>query len=132
MNVELVETDWGTVVQRRASREPTERGGWSIFHTWWGGASIFNPAVNATMRGNGAGAWFGWPTDPRSEELHAAWLTAPTQEEQTRIATDIQRRAFETAPMVPLGQFFIRTGYRRSLTGVLKGPSPYPWNVRRA
>jgi peptide/nickel transport system substrate-binding protein len=132
MNVELVETDWGTVVQRRASREPVERGGWSIFHTWWGGASIFNPAVNATMRGNGAGAWFGWPTDPQSEELHAAWLVAPTPEEQMRIATEIQRHAFETAPMVPLGQFFIRTGYRRSLTGVLKGPSPYPWNVRRA
>ena len=34
MNVEMVATDWGTVVQRRASREPVEKGGWSILHTW--------------------------------------------------------------------------------------------------
>ncbi|MGE4046500.1 MAG: ABC transporter substrate-binding protein, partial [Acetobacteraceae bacterium] len=34
MNAELVSTDWGTVVQRRVSREPVEKGGWSILHTW--------------------------------------------------------------------------------------------------
>ena len=34
MNVELQETDWGTVVQRRASMEPVEKGGWSVFHTF--------------------------------------------------------------------------------------------------
>ena len=27
MNVEIVQTDWGTVTQRRASREPVEKGG---------------------------------------------------------------------------------------------------------
>ena len=43
MNVDLQETDWGSLVQRRVSREPVEKGGWSIFHTWWPGISIMNP-----------------------------------------------------------------------------------------
>jgi len=34
LNVELANSDWGTVVQRRASREPLERGGWSMFHSF--------------------------------------------------------------------------------------------------
>ncbi len=33
MNVKLAETDWGAVLQRRSSREPAERGSWSIFLT---------------------------------------------------------------------------------------------------
>jgi peptide/nickel transport system substrate-binding protein len=47
LNVEIAETDWGTVVQRRASREPVEKGGWSVFHTWWTGASTANPVISA-------------------------------------------------------------------------------------
>jgi peptide/nickel transport system substrate-binding protein len=132
MNVELVETDWGSVVQRRASKEPPERGGWSIFHTWWPGISIINPAVNATLRGQGDRGWFGWYGNERVEQLAAEWLLAGTEAEQKRLADEIQKESFEKAPILPLGQFFIRTGYRSGLTGLLKGTSPYPWNVRRA
>jgi len=31
---------------------------------------------------------------------------------------------------VPLGQFFVKTAFRRGVTGVLQGIAPYPWNVR--
>lgn len=34
-------------------------------------------------------------------------------------------------PCIPLGQHFLRTAYRRDLTGVLKGP-PLFWNLARA
>ena len=30
MNLDYVATDWGTVAQRFASREPLEKGGWSL------------------------------------------------------------------------------------------------------
>jgi len=132
MNVDLVETDWGSVVQRRASREAPERGGWSIFHTWWPGISIINPAVNATLRGQGERGWFGWYRNDRVEQLAAAWLQASAEAEQERLADEIQKESFENAPILPLGQFFIRTGYRSDLTDMLKGNSPYPWNLRRA
>jgi peptide/nickel transport system substrate-binding protein len=39
INAELQDTDWGSVVQRRATREPVENGGWSAFHTWFTVAS---------------------------------------------------------------------------------------------
>ena len=47
MNVELAETDWGTVVQRRVRTEPTERGGWSIIHTTSSSLAYPHPAVSS-------------------------------------------------------------------------------------
>ncbi len=130
MNVELVETDWGSVVQRRASKAAPANGGWSIFHTWWPSISIINPAVNATLRGQGERGWFGWYDNERVEQLSNQWLQAATPAEQARLAGEIQAESFEKAPILPLGQFFIRTAHR-GLTGVLRGTSPYPWNVRK-
>lgn len=130
MNVELVSTDWGTVVQRRASREPPERGGWSVFFTFWAGVDMFNPGVHQALRGHGAQSWFGWPTIPRIEELRRAWFEAPDLDAQRRIARDIQQAAFQEVPYLPLGQYFQATAYRRGLTGVLKG-LPVFWNVQR-
>ncbi|BDG74572.1 ABC transporter substrate-binding protein [Roseomonas fluvialis] len=132
MNVDLVETDWGSVVQRRASKEPPERGGWSIFHTWWPGVSIINPAVNATLRGQGDRGWFGWYDNPRVEQAASQWLLAETEVEQKRLADVIQRESFENAPILPLGQFFISTAYRTGLSGFVQGSGAYPWNIRRS
>jgi peptide/nickel transport system substrate-binding protein len=128
MNVEFIATDWGTVVQRRAMREP---GAWNIFHTTWSGISLINPLFNPTLRGNGAGAWFGWPDDQRIEDLHTAWVEAPTPEAQARVALEIQQRAFETVPLVPLGMWTLPQAVRRTLTGMVKGIVAVPWNVRR-
>ena len=132
MNVDLVETDWGSVVQRRASRETPERGGWSIFHTWWPGVSIINPAVNATLRGQGNTGWFGWYENPRVEQAAAQWLVAETETEQKALADTIQRESFESVPILPLGQFFISTAYRTGLSGFVPSSAALPWNIRRA
>lgn len=131
MNVELVETDWGSVVQRRGSRAPVAQGGWSIFHTWWPSLTIYTPAVNPTLRGQGERGWFGWYENPRVETLAAEWLDAPDDASRAAIAEKIQVESFREAPIVPLGQFFMRTAYRANLTGFLQGAAPYPWNVRR-
>jgi len=131
MNVELVETDWGSLVQRRASKAPPEQGGWSIFHTWWPGIAIMNPAVNATLRGQGERGWFGWYRNDKVEQLAGEWLQATNGAEQNRLAEAIQTESFTNAPVLPLGQFFIKTAHR-GLKDVLKGTSPYPWHVARA
>src|SRR3712207_5388215 len=98
VNVEYVSTDWGTVVQRRASREPPEKGGWSVFFTFFSGLDLFTPASHLALRGNGPSAWFGWPTLPRLEELRTAWLEAPDQAAQQKLATEIQAQAFQDVP----------------------------------
>ena len=74
--------DWGSVVHRRASREPIDKGGWNIFYTCLGGFGNISPAPNIAIRGNGTAAWFGWPTNEKIEELYSAWFDAPDQAAQ--------------------------------------------------
>lgn len=131
LNVHLEEMDWGTVVERRASRKPIDQGGWSIFHTWWTGISLYNPAVNPILLGQGSKGWFGWYKSDRMMKLNAEWLTAKTAAARHAIGAKMQALGFHDVPTVPLGQFYIRTAYRKNLTGVIDGVSPYPWNVRR-
>ncbi len=76
-NVDMQALEWGTVVQRRASREPIDKGGWNIFYTYLGGFGNVSPAPNIAIRGNGTSAWFGWPTDPKMEALYNSWFEAP-------------------------------------------------------
>ncbi|HYF09926.1 MAG TPA: ABC transporter substrate-binding protein [Acetobacteraceae bacterium] len=130
MEVELVSGPWAQMQQRRTSREPVERGGWSVFFAFWSGVDMFNPGVHQALRSHGAQAWWGWPSIPRLEELRAAWFEAPDLAAQQAVAREIQQVAFQEAPYLPLGQYFQATAYRRGLTGVLKG-LPLFWNVQR-
>jgi peptide/nickel transport system substrate-binding protein len=75
-NADIVLTDWGTTVQRRVSREPVDRGGWSMLFTAFSSVDLVDPAAHFPLRGNGTNAWFGWPTIPRLEELRDAWFEA--------------------------------------------------------
>ncbi|MBN8940164.1 MAG: ABC transporter substrate-binding protein [Rhizobiales bacterium] len=132
MNVDLNESDWGTVIQRRNSREPVEKGGWSIFHTTGSTVGWSSPALSNLVRGPGQTGWFGWWTSPQAEALAEEWLFATDEAAQKKIAGDLGRLALDQVATVPLGQFTIKTAYRKSLTGVLPGSAPYPWSVRRA
>jgi peptide/nickel transport system substrate-binding protein len=131
LNVDLQETDWGTVIQRRASKAPLDKGGWSVFITTFTGLDMSSPASNLALRGNGLNSWFGWPTAPKLEDLRNQWLAATDAAAQKRIAAEIQAQAFVDVPFLPLGQFFQPTTYSKTLEGVLKG-MPLFWNVRRA
>ena len=131
LNVDYVASDWGTVVQRRNSREPPSRGGWSIFFTYWGGFDTINPGVNQPLRGNGTNGWFGWASSERLEAKRAEWFDAPDLAVQQQAAREQQAIAFEDVPTLPLGQCYPMTAYRRNLVDVLKGP-PLFWNARKA
>lgn len=130
MNVDYQATDWGTLLTRRAKKDPVDAGGWSLFVTFGAGVDQATPAANLMLRANGANAWFGWPDDPEIERLRDAWFAAEGLDAQKAIAAELQRRAFETVPYVPLGQYFQATAYRTSLTGMLSGFSIF-WNVRK-
>jgi peptide/nickel transport system substrate-binding protein len=131
MNVEFVATDWGTVLARRASRNPPAQGGWSIFHTWWVGPDLANPALHAPLRTHGAAAWPGWPTDEPLEALRSRFLVAATPAEQLDLARQIQARAFEVLPYVPIGQMWQPTAFRRNVQDMVPGPVPFFWSVRK-
>src|ERR1051325_5352036 len=131
-NVEFQAMDWGTLITRRASKEPIDQGGWNIFHTWTSAPDFFSPAVNIPVRGNGDKAWFGWPNDPRIEELIDAWFKAPDLAAQKKLAADIQTEAYTNdIPYVPTGQFVVPTAYRKNLHGLIVAPVVFLWNVEK-
>ena len=132
INAELQTTDWGSVVQRRATKETVDKGGWSVFHTWFTGGFILNPVVTAPFRGLGAAGWFGWYENPQVEQLTQEWLDAKDDDARKKIAMAIQLENYRQVPTVTLGQFQIPTAYRTSLAGKLEFTGPLFWNVKRA
>ncbi len=130
-NVDVVETDWGSVVQRRASRNAPDKGGWSVFFTSFTGLDEYTPAGFLGIRGTGTAGWFGWPTAPKLEELRNAWFEAPDLAAQKKIGEQIQAQAFIDVPFLPLGEYLQSTAYAKSLKGLLKG-MPIFWNVEPA
>ena len=132
VNVELRESDWGTVVQRRASREPVDKGGWSIFHTT-GPAPVYgSPVTSPLVRGQGERGWFGWWQNARAEELAEAWVEADDAAMQMKLAHELGRLALEQVATIPVGQFYLQTAYRTSVKDMVKGIAPFPWGIRPA
>jgi peptide/nickel transport system substrate-binding protein len=130
-NVDDQAMDWGTVQVRRSSKEPVDKGGWSIFSTVVPAPDYQSPLQANFMRGEGKDAWFGWPDDPPMEAIYSDWLSATDQAEQSRLARAFQLRAFEFLPFIPLGGYRQTSGWRDNLQGVLKGPSIVFWNVSK-
>lgn len=132
LNVEVAAMDWGSLVTRRASKEPPDKGGWNIFGTGWVGADMLDPALNVALRANGEKAWFGWPTDDQLETLRAQWIAAETLEERKKLAAAIQQRAYEFVPYIPTGQWTPMTAFRKNVKGVAPAPAFFMWNVEKA
>jgi len=131
LNVEIQSMDWGTLVTRRAIKEPLDKGGWNIFATGWVGADLLDPAINPTLRTNGEKGHFGWPSDDKIEALRNQWLKATTFDERKKLAEDIQLRAFEIVPYIPTGQYFPKTAYHKNIKGVIEAPAFLFWNVEK-
>jgi len=102
-----------------------------MFITGWFGLDTTTPITNQTLRSNGAKAWFGWPDLPPVQALIDAWLEAPDPAAQQRIAGELQGKALELVPYLPMGQYFSRTACRGDIAGIIPGQFVF-WNVRRA
>ncbi len=132
VNLEFVSTDWGTLVQRRASREPVEKGGWSMFHTTSSGQSLALPVFHLFLRANGAKAWFGWPDDAEIERLRAAFIDAPDDAARRQVGVALNRRAMEVMPYIPLGFYWQPSAWSRKVTGVFRSPVTAFWNIGKS
>ena len=130
MNVDYQATDWGSVVTRRANKEPVDKGGWSAFCTAWAGADQINPAGHISLRANGDKAWFGWPDDAKLEDLRTQWFAAPDVAAQAALCAEMQQEALVSVPYIPMGQYLQPTAFRTSLDGVLSGFAIF-WNVKK-
>ena len=131
INVDDQAMDWGTVVQRRGSKEPLDKGGWSLFCTSFPALDYTNPLSAPGLRGNGEKAWYGWPNDPKIETLRQQFIDTSDEAERKRVCEAIQVEAFTQGMYVPLGQYFQSAAWRANVTGQLKGQPPLFWNVKK-
>ena len=119
-------------------------GGWNIAHTTNTVPDQGNPLSNPFLVALGApaSAW-GWPTDPKTEELRLKFATAPDVAARKAIAAEIQAqlsereldraseamRAYEQVLYLPLAQFTAPSAWRNNLQGVLKSPVMLLYNI---
>jgi peptide/nickel transport system substrate-binding protein len=132
MNVQYDALDWGTVGQRRASKEPPGKGGWHIFHTWNAGADCINPAVYTGLDASGPTAWYGWPKSDAVEDKINAWYAAPDLDAEKKIAPPLNKAAMDDVVFIPTGFFEIYQAWRKNVSGIVKAPFPVFWGVTKA
>jgi peptide/nickel transport system substrate-binding protein len=131
LNVDEQMTDWGTVVQRRPSKEPLDKGGWSMFPAGAPGPEFVDPLLANTLRSNGPKAWFGWPNDPVLEAAYSAWVDAPNDAARRPQEVAFQAAAFNSVPSITLGQYLPHAAWRSNVTGLQKGSAPVFWGVQK-
>ena len=132
VNVRLDTMDWSTLVTRRTKKDPVGQGGWSIFFTSNGGLEGSNPAFNISTSAGCDKAWWGWPCDPKLEELRSQWALATTLEQRKKIAQQIQIVATDDVIYIPWGVWKTPVAMRTSLKNMLKVPDSIVfWNVEK-
>jgi peptide/nickel transport system substrate-binding protein len=130
MNVDLQIMDFGTLVRRRASREPPGKGGWNIYFNILDGLFNANPATHVAIRGDTKSGVPGWPNSPALEALREAWLDAEDIEVQKRIAGQMQLQVWQDVPYIPMGHWVRPTAHRRNIVDLPWGFAAF-YGVRR-
>jgi peptide/nickel transport system substrate-binding protein len=131
-NVDFVATDWGTVGARRAVKTPPGQGGWHVFHTWHAGSDCINPAPYIAIRATGDTAWFGWPKSEAVETEVTNWFDAKNLDEEKAAIRRLNKAALDHVVYVPTGFFLGYQAWRKNVSGIVKGPLPFFWNVSKA
>jgi peptide/nickel transport system substrate-binding protein len=131
MTVDFVATDWGTVGQRRASKNEPGKGGWSMFHTWHAGSDCASPVGNIGVRAGGDKAWFGWPDNPAVEKELSAWYDAKNLSEEKAIIARVNKLAMDHVVYIPTGFYYSYQAWRSNISGIVNGPLPWFWGVKK-
>lgn len=131
LNIDEQSVDWGTVVERRTSREPLEKGGWSMFPAGFPAVEYVDPLLATGIRANGAKAWFGWPEDAKLEQLREEWLDTVDPAAQKKLCEQIQARCLEMVTIIPVGQYLPPAAWTSKISAPLKGLCPVFWGVTK-
>jgi peptide/nickel transport system substrate-binding protein len=129
-NTILKPMDWSTNLVARGRKEPPDRGGWNVLHTWFGSSDVVNPSVHFGLEGGGQKAWFGWPDIPQLDKLTIDWVRASDPAKRKQIAEEVQKVALREVAYVPWGEWVQPTAFRKNVQGVIKFTAPVFWNVR--
>jgi peptide/nickel transport system substrate-binding protein len=119
------------VAERRRSRAPIEKGGWSVIPIVWNGIDLVNPLSDPAVSYNCSDNNPGWYCDPAQVELLRRYSETADKTEQKEIAGRIQAAFHSNVNYVLAGQFSAPMAYRSDLHGVVPFGFPVFWNVVR-
>jgi peptide/nickel transport system substrate-binding protein len=133
LKLDVQAMDWGSVVARRAKKEPPAQGGWNIFITGTSVLSSSSPITHVSLGMGCERAWFGWPCDQEFEKLRQSWAFAPDLAARKKIAVDISKMAHEVVPYISFAQWRNPVAYRADrISGLVSVPSvPVMWNIEK-
>ncbi|MDP3752162.1 MAG: ABC transporter substrate-binding protein [Polaromonas sp.] len=129
--VDMQQSDWATLLARRAKKDAPDKGGWNAFMTAWTAGDIQNPLTMAMLNATGDKGWFGWQDDKVIEELKVKFAQASTEAEKKKLAEQLQLRAIETASHVHLGQYNNPAALRSNISGLVPGGAQVYWNIKK-
>jgi peptide/nickel transport system substrate-binding protein len=129
--VDMQQSDWATLLARRAKKDAPDKGGWNAFMTAWTAGDIQNPLTMAMLNATGDKGWFGWQDDKAIEELKVKFAQAGTEAEKKKLAEQLQLRAIETATHVHLGQYNNPAALRKNISGLVPGGAQVYWNIKK-
>jgi peptide/nickel transport system substrate-binding protein len=130
-NVDLRTSDFATVAQRRRSRAPVEKGGWSVVPIVWNGIDLVNPLSDPAVSYNCSESNPGWYCDPKLAELLRRYAETFDVAMQQDLARQIQAEFHRNVNYVLAGQFSAPMAYRADLHGVVPFGFPVFWNIKR-
>jgi len=129
LNIDMVWSDWSTVVGRALKQAPVASGGWNLRVTTSPGPATANPATNVgTDMSCSRRNFSGWPCDEEAERLRADFIDADEQAKPA-ILERLHRRLAEVAPYRILGQSNPPAAFRSNVSGVLPSPIMVYWNI---
>jgi len=130
--VTMKSMDWQTLVALRDNQKPASEGGWNLFASSISLANSASPINNFTLSAAGRKSWAGWPDVPEIEALRAQFARSADAAEQKAIAAQLQKLAIDEGVVGPLGQYWLVSAYRTSVTDVLGSPVTVFWNLKKS
>lgn len=130
MNVDLQIMDFPTVVRRRISKKPPDKGGWNLHFSIIDGLFGANPATNWGIRGDGKSGLEGWPDSPGLEALRDTWMNTADLDAQTKIGEQMQLQLWRDVPYIPMGHWVRSTAHRSNIIDLPWGFAAF-YGVRR-
>ncbi len=131
INVDAQAADWSTILARRARRDPPDQGGYHIFVTTHGGPNTTMPSANTWFNSRCERANPGWACDMELDGMVAEWSRESDPEARRPTLERIHRRAWESLPYIPYGQYTQPIAVRSNIHGVLEAGLPVYWNIEK-
>jgi peptide/nickel transport system substrate-binding protein len=69
---------------------------------------------------------------PEVEKEVTAWFEAKNVEEEKAAARRLNKAALDNVVYAPTGFFLTYQAWRKNVSGIVKGPIPFFWNVSKS